>query len=62
MKHVIVRQALSKDTSELAAMFHSLWPKTGLAEHARELDLLLAGDFPGTLPALFSWPRSLAVA
>ena len=51
-EHVIVRPALSKDAGVLAEMFHSLWPKTGLAEHARELDSLLAGDFPGTLPGI----------
>ena len=52
MDPVVVREALAKDTGELAAMFHSLWPETSVAEHARELDSLLAGEFPGTLPGI----------
>jgi aminoglycoside 6'-N-acetyltransferase I len=52
MEHVVVRRAEPKDAGELAEMFHSLWPQAGVAEHARELDSLLAGSFPGNLPGI----------
>jgi aminoglycoside 6'-N-acetyltransferase I len=52
MEHVVVRRAESEDVGELAEMFHSLWPEAAVAEHARELDSLLAGDFPGALPGV----------
>lgn len=47
-----MREARPGDKEELAAMFHALWPDTSAADHARELDSLLAGNFPGTLPGI----------
>jgi aminoglycoside 6'-N-acetyltransferase I len=52
MEHVVVRRAELKDAGELAEMFHSLWPTAGVGEHARELESLLAGYFPGELPGI----------
>jgi aminoglycoside 6'-N-acetyltransferase I len=52
MEQVIVRRAKSTDLREVAEMFHCLWPEASAAEHARELNSLLAGNFPGQLPGI----------
>ena len=52
MEHVIVRRAGLENLSELAEMCHYLWPEANAAEHAHDLESLLAGKFPGNLPAI----------
>ena len=34
----------------LAALFHALWPEGPVEEHCRELEAILSGNPPGTLP------------
>ena len=36
----------------MAKLFHCLWPDGSVAEHAKELAALLAGNFPGPLPGI----------
>lgn len=50
MEHLIIRRAESKDVPEVAEMFHCLWPKASVDQHADELAALLAGSFPQQLP------------
>ncbi len=52
MEQLTIRQALLSDLSELSAMCHCLWPDTSAAEHARDLQSLLSGRPPGTLPSV----------
>jgi aminoglycoside 6'-N-acetyltransferase I len=52
MEDVAVRRAESKDVPEVAKLFHCLWPDVSVAEHAKELAALLAGNFPGPLPGI----------
>src|SRR5215831_2127621 len=49
---VSIRQAKSADRDQLAQLRQALWPKTSVAEHARELEPILAGDTPGTMPLI----------
>src|SRR5215472_4498975 len=49
---VSIRQAKSADRDQLAQLREALWPKTCAAEHARELEPILAGDTPGTMPLI----------
>lgn len=48
----MIRRAEPRDSGELAAMFHSLWPDSSADEHAVALAQLLAGKPPGNLPAI----------
>jgi len=49
---VSIRQAKSADRDQLAQLREALWPKTSAAEHARELEPILAGDTPGAMPLI----------
>src|SRR5215469_11871667 len=49
---VRIRQAKPADRGQLAQLREALWPKTSVAEHARELEPILAGDTPGTMPLI----------
>jgi aminoglycoside 6'-N-acetyltransferase I len=52
MEHVVVRRAESKDVPEVAQLFHCLWPRASVAEHAKGVAELLAGNFPGPSPGI----------
>lgn len=45
-----VRLAQPSDLRGLAPLLAALWPESPAEEHARELELILAGKAPGTLP------------
>lgn len=45
-----VRLAQPRDLRALAQLLAALWPESPVEEHARELELILAGKAPGTLP------------
>lgn len=45
-----VRFAQASDLLALARLLAALWPESPVEEHARELELILAGKPPGTLP------------
>ena len=45
-----MRLARPSDLQELARLLAALWPESPVEEHARELELILAGKAPGTLP------------
>lgn len=44
------RPAQPPDLRALAPLLAALWPESSVEEHARELELILAGKAPGTLP------------
>ena len=50
MMQVRIRQANPADRDQLAQLREALWPKTAAAEHARELEAILAGNTPGAMP------------
>jgi aminoglycoside 6'-N-acetyltransferase I len=50
MSLVRIRLANPSDRSTLAALFHALWPEGPVEEHSRELEAILSGNPPGTLP------------
>jgi aminoglycoside 6'-N-acetyltransferase I len=52
MPHIQIRLAQPADRPSLADLFHALWPKGPVEEHSRELEAILAGKAPGTLPLL----------
>lgn len=52
MEHFVVRRAGPQDREELAELRHCLWPDASVGEHAFELAPLLAGNAPGSLPAI----------
>lgn len=45
-----MRPAQPPDRGALARLLHALWPESTAEEHAGELELILAGKAPGTLP------------
>jgi aminoglycoside 6'-N-acetyltransferase I len=47
---VHVRQAKPSDCDRLARLREVLWPETSAAEHARELEPILVGETPGSMP------------
>jgi aminoglycoside 6'-N-acetyltransferase I len=47
---VHIRQAKRVDCEQLAQLREALWPKTPVAEHARELEPILAGETPAAMP------------
>src|SRR5215831_14401684 len=49
---VSIRQAKSADRDQLAQLRQALWPKSSAAEHARELEPILAGHTPGAMPLI----------
>src|SRR5215831_9524246 len=48
--HTGIRQAKPADRDRLAQLREALWPETSAAEHARELEPILAGQTPGAMP------------
>ena len=50
MSLIRIRLANPSDRSTLAALFHALWPEGPVEEHSRELEAILSGNPPGTLP------------
>ena len=50
---IVVRPATTADLPTLAAMCHQLWPDATAEEHAGDVALILAGNSPGALPAVF---------
>ncbi len=52
MPDIHVRFAQPSDRDQLARLLAALWPKASAEEHARELDLILAGHAPVTLPLI----------
>ena len=49
---LIIRKATPADRDQLARLRAALWPRTSPAEHARELEPILAGDTPGAMPLI----------
>lgn len=47
-----IRPAQSSDRDELASLRAALWPDTSAQEHARELDPILQGKTPGSMPLI----------
>ena len=47
-----IRQAKPADRDQLAELRAALWPETFAAEHARELEPILAGNTPGVMPLI----------
>jgi aminoglycoside 6'-N-acetyltransferase I len=47
---VRVRQARPTDRDQLARLGEALWPETLAKEHALELEPILAGETPGSMP------------
>jgi aminoglycoside 6'-N-acetyltransferase I len=52
MEHIVVRRAELKDVPELAELFHCLWPKASVAEHATEVTAMLGDKFRGSSPVV----------
>jgi aminoglycoside 6'-N-acetyltransferase I len=52
MPNIQIRAPQPSDRAPLANLFHGLWPKGPVEEHSRELEAILAGKVPGTLPLL----------
>ena len=50
IKETCVRVAQPLDLLVLAPLLAALWPESPVEEHARELELILSGKAPGTLP------------
>jgi aminoglycoside 6'-N-acetyltransferase I len=50
MYKIHIRLAQPADRASLAALFHALWPEGPVEEHSRELEAILSGNPPGTLP------------
>jgi aminoglycoside 6'-N-acetyltransferase I len=51
MANAGVRQAQGSDRDEIATMCELLWPETPMAEHDKELDVVMTSGLSGTLPA-----------
>ena len=47
---VQVRQAKTTDRDQLALLREALWPETSVKEQALELEPILAGETPGSMP------------
>lgn len=47
---VNVRRAKPADRDQLARLREALWPETSANEHALELEPILAGETPGSMP------------
>jgi hypothetical protein len=50
MNQVSIRHARPEDCAQLARLRHALWPESSQEEHERELNSLLAGRPPGSMP------------
>jgi aminoglycoside 6'-N-acetyltransferase I len=51
MQPFLVRAGRPTDRDRLALLRHALWPESSAEDHAKELDLILAGKSPGILPS-----------
>lgn len=49
---ICVRLAQASDRDALARMREALWPNSSAEEHAREVDAILAGKAPVTMPLI----------
>ena len=49
---VHIRQAKATDRDQLARLREALWPESLAMEHARELEPILAGETPGSMPLI----------
>lgn len=49
---VHIREAKPADCDQLARLREALWRDTPAAEHARELEPILAGETPGSMPLI----------
>jgi aminoglycoside 6'-N-acetyltransferase I len=49
---VCIRPALSSDRDQLASLCAALWPESSAQEHAHQLDPILRGNTPGTMPMI----------
>jgi aminoglycoside 6'-N-acetyltransferase I len=47
-----IRPAQSSDRDELASLRAALWPESSAQEHAHELDPILQGKTPGSMPLI----------
>jgi aminoglycoside 6'-N-acetyltransferase I len=47
---VHIRRAKPADGDQLARLREALWPETSATEHARDLEPILAGETPGSMP------------
>lgn len=45
-----IRPAKAADLDQLSRLREALWPETLAAEHAREIEPILAGKTPGAMP------------
>jgi aminoglycoside 6'-N-acetyltransferase I len=50
MRTACIRLAQRADRDALSRMRAALWPESSAEEHAEELELILSGKFPGTMP------------
>jgi aminoglycoside 6'-N-acetyltransferase I len=50
MRTTRIRLAQQMDRDELSRMRAALWPESSAEEHAEELNIILSGKFPGTMP------------
>jgi aminoglycoside 6'-N-acetyltransferase I len=50
MRETRIRFAQPADWEQLARMRGALWPESSTEEHAKELELILPGKFPGVMP------------
>jgi aminoglycoside 6'-N-acetyltransferase I len=46
----LIRIAQSSDCDQLARLRHALWPESSVEDHAKELQSILKGKAPGTMP------------
>lgn len=49
---ICIRPAQLPDRQELARLRAALWPDSSAQEHARELDPILQGNLPGSMPLI----------
>jgi len=50
IRRIEIRLARAEDVAQLAALRATLWPESSAAEHAAELQEIVAGRVPGVLP------------
>lgn len=46
----MIRFAKPSDCQQLSQLRHALWPESSVEEHAKELEQILRGSAPGSLP------------
>lgn len=52
MPGICVRPAQLSDRDQLARLCEALWPESSAEDHARELEAILQGNAPGTMPVI----------